>query len=1248
MMSITPRHTRAMKKSSLITLVVILALAFLLYRHPAETRTDSPIFLPDRPLASKAVAFAESRPLRALSSESSDAPRAAGGIRDIGKSAPSDSVPSALHGVDQAMAVFGSTPMPQPLKSFPGLSDEDNTVVYQLLILPPDMNGDVGPEHYFQAVNSLLRVYDKNGAPLSSPLKISSLFQPLGTQCAIRDDGLPIVQYDTLADRWLVSQTCAAFPPFRQMVAISKTGDPLGEYFIYEFVMPNVKLNDFPKFGVWPDGYYMSTDEYLGSDYVGSGAFAFDRKKLLTGDRSASYIYFNLGVPVGPRRRGLLPSDLDGLRPPPPGAPNVFASYTATEYGDAQDAIRLYDFHADFSSPLSSTFTERAESPIAVAEFDPTSPDGRPDIAQPPPGELLDSQSDRLNYRLAYRNFGTHQSLVVNQTVRTSPVTSTYAAGVRIYEFRSNGQAYSVAEQATIGTPTFSRWIASAAQDHQGNLAVQYNAGNLQKKPSIAYTGKLATDPVGEFRSEVTLIVGTGVQKAFGWRWGEYSGMNVDPVDDCTFWMTNAYYTLESQEFSDFGWLTRVGSFKFDECTPAPSGQITGSVTNESTSQPIAGAVIVASQYSRNTGSNGSYGGLRVLPGTYQVTASARGFLSRTVSVSIENGEIKTQSFALTPIPVIEDPVATLNAESCDINGAPEPGERVSFDIALQNTGLLSAANLTATIVPSPAILNPGALQTYGSLPPGGPPVTRTFSFSIAPSAACGSVVTLNLELRDGGPVIGNLAIPIQTGVPRIAFSENFDGVTAPALPDGWTTTASENHQLWRTSSARSQSPPNMLFSPAPHQLGSNEGVSPEFSIVSAQSEISFRHWYELESTFLRNRLYDGSVLEIKIGGGEWQDILSAGGLFLSGGYDGTIDACCQNPLAGRLGWSGRSGVNQTPEFITTRAKLPAAAAGQNVRLRFRVGTDVASFREGQYIDDLTVTDGYFCECRSTSEAPFDFDGDHKTDLAVSNLSSGTEPDFRVVASATNTESATVWGASGDLPANADFDGDGKTDFAVFRPSDGKWYILRSSDGASSTLLFGTSGDMLVPSDYDGDGKDDIAVFRPSTGTWYILRSSNAQILISQFGVDGDKPVNGDFDGDNKADLAVWRPSTGTWYITRSSDAGFDIGPFGVSGDLPVSGDYDGDGRADIAVFRPSTGIWYLLRSTSGFTAVHFGLGEDLPLQADFDGDGRSDVAVFRPSTRVWYALRSSDEAFSARPFGNGSDSPLPGIYVNR
>jgi hypothetical protein len=534
-------------------------------------------------------------------------------------------------------------------------------------------------------------------------------------------------------------------------------------------------------------------------------------------------------------------------------------------------------------------------------------------------------------------------------------------------------------------------------------------------------------------------------------------------------------------------------------------------------------------------------------------------------------------------------------------------------------------------------------------MPVGGPAITKPFVFTVSLLTGCGDVLTLRFDIRDGSEALGTLEMPLQTGELQYAFLEDFDSVAAPALPPGWATSTSENHQLWRTSTNRTQSAPNAIFSPAPIQRGVNELVSPQFLVQTAAAEVRFRNWYELETTFLRNRLFDGSVMEISIAGGQWQDILDAGGSFISGGYDGVLDACCQNPLAGRMAWSGRSGVNQTSEFITTRASLPPTAAGSNVRLRWRIGTDIGTFREGQYIDDLAVTDGYACYCTASTQnsAPFDFDGDGRTDISVYDLNdSADRPDFRVLESSTGQVSAAFFGSGGDIPAIADFDGDGKADIAVFRPSSGTWFILRSLDGTVTLTGFGLAGDLPVPADYDGDGRSDIAVYRPSEGIWYLLRSSDGQFAGVRFGLADDLPVPADFDGDGRADFAVFRPSSGVWYIFRSSDNGYTIVQFGLGGDRPVPGDFDGDGKADLAVYRPSERLWYLLRSQAGFAAVQFGLPDDIPIQADLDGDGRRDIAVFRASDSVWYYLRSSDGAFAAAEFGGTGEMPVPGIYV--
>jgi len=268
----------------------------------------------------------------------------------------------------------------------------------------------------------------------------------------------------------------------------------------------------------------------------------------------------------------------------------------------------------------------------------------------------------------------------------------------------------------------------------------------------------------------------------------------------------------------------------------------------------------------------------------------------------------------------------------------------------------------------------------------------------------------------------------------------------------------------------------------------------------------------------------------------------------------------------------------------------------------------------------------------------FDYDGDGKADISVFRPSNGNWYLNRSTAGF----SSTPFGISNDVLASADYDGDLKTDIAVWRPADGYYYILNSSDNTVRAENFGVAGDVPIIGDFDGDGKADPAVYRDGAqSNFYYRGSTTPQIsfVTIPWGTSGDKPIGGDFDGDGKTDAAVFR--NGNWYVLKSSDGGFSAVSFGVSTDIPVPADYDGDGKTDHAVYR--NGNWYLNRSTLGFTAVAFGIASDIPVAADYDGDNKADTAVFRDGN--WYILQST-AGFTAQAFGTTGDKPTPSAFL--
>ena len=529
--------------------------------------------------------------------------------------------------------------------------------------LPPDTNGDVGPNHYVEIVNSHYQVFDKSGNSLLGPVPINTIFTGFGGFCESLNSGDPVALYDHLADRWLVSQFAIFTGDVtdHECVAISTSGDPTGTWHRYDFpIGPADILPDYPKFGVWPDAYYMSTNQFTQdlSEWRGQGAVAFERDQMLIG-APAQQIYFSLFA-VNPNFGGAQPSDLDGPVPPV-GAPNVFMEMD-DEVVFGTDRLSLWDFHVDWTTPANSTFGVggNPNQTIDVAPFDWNlcgSPFGDNCIDQPGTGQGLDGISDRIMFRVQYRNFGTHSTLVTNHTVDVGGDQ----AGIRWYELRKTpplggGGGWSIFQQGTYAPDSDHRWMGSAAMDSAGNIAIGFSVSSSSVFPSIRYAARLAGDPLGELsQGEAEIIAGTGVQTHGLGRWGDYSGLMVDPSAgsqggvDCDFWYTTEYI----QTTSSASWQTRVGAFTFAPaaCGGGATGTLNGTVTDSATTNPIAGATVqvVPGGLTTTTDVNGFYQ-FTLGVGTYDVTASASGYVSETATgVVVTDGGTTTQDFQLDP-----------------------------------------------------------------------------------------------------------------------------------------------------------------------------------------------------------------------------------------------------------------------------------------------------------------------------------------------------------------------------------------------------------------------------------------------------------------------------------------------------------------------------------------------------------------------------------------------------------------------
>ena len=507
-----------------------------------------------------------SRPLRELA----PAPYVARGTHP---DSPLPTPPASTVGDPAVQTAPATASAPSATNNFPGVGNgfSGPQGTFAVKSAPPDTTGAVGPTDYVQVVNSDLAIFAKStGAVIYGPVPTNTLWSGFGGYCQTTNDGDATVKYDGQADRWVVTQfanVSSNTGPFYQCVAVSTTGDPTGTYRRYAF-----QFADFPDYGklsVWSDGYYITFNMFSAGPagtFQGAQSCVWERAAMLSGATARQVCYM-----TSPAYGGLLAADLDGPTPPPAGEAN-----TQVALGNTSTTLANWSFHIDWTSGA-STFTQ---NPNLIVDSYTQACNGGTCIPQPGTTNTLDSLADRLMYRLQYRNFGDHESLVVDDSVN---VNSTQ--GVRWYELRLNGGTPVVWQQGTFSPDATSRWMGSAAMDGSGDIAIGYSTSSTGQYPSIAYAGRLAGDSAGTLsQGEAPLIAGSGSQTGGLTRWGDYSTMSVDPTDNCTFWYTNEYLPGTGS----FNWRTQIGSFKFPTCNPGP-GAFTMSASPASATAPQGG-----------------------------------------------------------------------------------------------------------------------------------------------------------------------------------------------------------------------------------------------------------------------------------------------------------------------------------------------------------------------------------------------------------------------------------------------------------------------------------------------------------------------------------------------------------------------------------------------------------------------------------------------------------------------------------
>ncbi|MHB8572180.1 MAG: carbohydrate binding domain-containing protein [Candidatus Dormibacteria bacterium] len=648
-----------------------------------------------------------------------------------------------------------------PGRNLPTASANFNGVVNDPSgVVPPDNEVAAGATQVFQLVNSQFEIFSKSGAVVLSNRNTNTIWSGFGGGCQTNDDGDGTVLWDTQSSRWVVQQFSVSTTPYLDCVAISTGADATGSYNRYSFSYSN--FPDYPKMGVWPDAYYISYNMFNSlNQFAGSSICAYQRSAMLTGATATQQCFT-----VNTSYFSLQPATIDGATAPAAGTPEWFVSLSANP-----NALSWWKYHVDWTTPTNSSVTGPTD--LAVSAFSEACGGGTC-VPQSGTSQQLDSLADRMMYRLAYRNFGDHEAMVISHAV-----TSGSSVGMRWYELRPSGGSLTLFQQGTYAPDSSYRWMGSIAQDRSGDMALGYSISSASTFPSLAWTGRLAGDAAGTMpQGESTIFTGSGSQTGYS-RWGDYSEMSIDPADDCTFWYTNEYLPGTGS----FNWNTRIASFRFSQCggtvsndfsisaSPSSVTVTQGSGANSTISTAItsgsAQSVTLSASglpsgatasFNPNPINSGASSTLTLATasttpvGTYTVTVTGTGAsATHTTTVTLTVNAPVTNDFSISASPssvtVTQGSGANSTISTAVISGSAQ-------SVTLSASGLPSGAG--ASFSPNP--INSGssstlALSTASTTPAGTYTVTVT---GTGASATHTTTLSLTVNGAGGGPVVTN------------------------------------------------------------------------------------------------------------------------------------------------------------------------------------------------------------------------------------------------------------------------------------------------------------------------------------------------------------------------------------------------------------------------------------------------------------------------------------------------------------